>query len=646
MTETIGSFVGEAYGSVHSGDGNQYNFYFEKAAHWLRSEARKRPRSIAEQDRRHLAERFVPPPGLQRARARLHVERTVLVDGLSGSGRRAAALMLLHELPAGEGTLHELPDTSDDDTGPALDARYIGRDDRLLLDLSETDEARYLAVQNALSDFRSAVVARDAHLVVIGPHHLNYLLREELRHLTTELGRPGAGRVLAVHLKCAGIQPDEAALGGTELAGFLTRAPLRDVAALADRIRRFRDTSSADRGLADWLRRSLEDQHDQSGRVAADFAAAHSGRHRALQLAVAMFHGATPDMVLQAANALLELLSHPPDPTPRLDQADLAAELAAVQAAGDPDGRVRFTIAGYGRAVRQHFWTFLPDIRRQLRDWLMRQAADPALDPEVRRVAVGHFVQQTLRVAHPEDLAWVVERWTSSGAPARLIPEAARVLALGLDNEHHGRFFRQRVYDWATSADTSVHCSRVLVMVCEQTMAGSHPDQALVRLHHLARGRDDGVRSAARQAVLRLTACDDRLYQLMLKRLETGITYRLSAADLGLFVELADPGRLLGRHSVRASLAACWAGVLRGRADWTTLVGLWLDAGRTGRGRDLVADVLVTACARDPRLLGRLYRVTRDWLGLRPDADRTDMVSRLLRTINAAQGLEDYDRTG
>ncbi|MCS0604524.1 hypothetical protein NX794_25395 [Streptomyces sp. LP11] len=644
MTETIGAFVREAHGSVHSGDGDQYNFYFEKAAHWLRNEARKHPRSIAELDRRHLAERFVPPPGLQHARARLHVERTVLVDSLSGSGRRAAALMLLHELPAGEGTLHELPDTSDDDTGPPLDSHDIGRGDRLLLDLSEADETRYLAVQSALSDFRGAVVAKSAHLVVVVPHHLGYLIREDLRHLTAELGRPNARRVLAVHLRCDGIRPDDGILGGTELATFLTRAPLRDVAALADRIRRLRDSSPADRGLPDWLRQSLEEQHDQSGRVAADFCAAPGGRHRALQLAVAMFHGATPDVVLQAANALLDLLNHPPDPTPRLDRADLSAELAAVQAGRDPDGRVRFAIAGYGRAVLQHFWTFLPDIRRQLRDWLTRQAADPALDPDVRRAAVDHFAQQTLRVAHPEDLTWVVERWTSSKASALLIPEAARVLAMGLDDDHHGRYFRQRIYDWATSADTSTHCSRVLVMVCEQTMARSHPDQALVRLHHLARGRHDGVRSEARQAVLRLTASDDRLYRLMLERLAVGITHRSRAADLGLFTELAGPGRLIGRPSVRASLTACWGGMLRSGIDWTALVRLWLGSGRTEQRRDLIAEVLVMACALDPHLLGRLYRAARDWLGDRPDTERAAMVSRLLQAINAAQGLGDYDR--
>ncbi|MGW8696927.1 hypothetical protein ACWGOK_08335 [Streptomyces eurythermus] len=639
------SFVGEAHGSVHSGEGAQYNIYFQSTEQWLRDEARRHPRSVAEEDRRHLHERFVAPPGLQHARELLQAEHTVLVRGPSGSGRRAAALMLLHELPVREGTLHELPDTSDDTTGPPLDGRDVGRDDRLLLDLSEADETRYIAVQNALSDFRSSVAANDAYLVVVLPHQLGYLLRGDLRYLMAEISRPSARRVLATHLRCAGIHPSEALLGGTELTSFLSRAPLRDVAGLADRINRLRMASPADRGFPDWLRQALEEQHDQTERVAADFSAAQSGRHRALQLAVAMFHEAPPDVVLYAANGLLGLLSHPPDPAPRLEQADLYAELSTVRAETGPDGRVRFTVDGYDRAVRQHFWTFLPDIRRELRDWLMRQAANPALDAAIRREAVNRFAHQALRVARPEDLAWLAQQWTASRAPAWLIPEAARALVLGLEDDRHGRFFRQRIYDWATSDDASVHFLRVLIMVCSQTMASSHPDQALVRLHHLARRSHEGVRREARNAMVQLSATDDRLYQLMLERLAAGVSQRSPQADLDIFRELPDPTRLIGRRSVRHSLTACWAGLLSGAADWPAHLRLWLEAGENAAERDLIARVLAAACAQDTRLFGRLYRVALDWVRNRPEPSRADMASRLLLAINDAQGIRAYGRT-
>ncbi|MER6716091.1 hypothetical protein [Streptomyces sp. NPDC000877] len=86
----------------------------------------------------------------------------MLIDGLPGTGRRTAALMLLHELPQPSGTLHELPDTSDDRAAEPLDARDIGAGDLLLLDLSEVEESHYLAVQNALPAFREVVIRNSA----------------------------------------------------------------------------------------------------------------------------------------------------------------------------------------------------------------------------------------------------------------------------------------------------------------------------------------------------------------------------------------------------------------------------------------------------------------------------------------------------
>lgn len=643
MTETFSSYVHEAHGPVHSGEGPQNNFYFQAAESWLREQAQRRPNSIAQEDRNRLSERFVPPPGLQQARGRLRHDHTVLIDGLPGTGRRTAALMLLHELPETSGTLHELPDTSDDRTAEPLDRRDIGAGDRLLLDLSEVEESRYVAVQDALPTFREAVIQCGAHLAVVLPHHLGYLLRSDLRHLTSEIGRPLARRVLTVHLKSEGITPPPEELNSPELTAYLTRAPMRDVTALTDRIRRCRDVSPADRGFPDWLGEALDGQRDQTTRVAADLSTAQSGRHKALLLSLAMFHEATPEIVLQAANALLGVLSHPPDTTPRLDRADLHAELDAIGAESLDDGRVRFRIAGYDRAVLDHFWTFLPDIRRQLRDWFRDCVADPVVGQSARTEAVARYVEQSLRAARPEDLTWLAEQWTSAGAPARLVTEAAQILALGLDDDRHGRFFRQRIYDWSTSPETGNRLRRVLILVCSQTMVRSHPDQALVRLHHLARRSKAAVGAEARGAVLHLAGADDRLYRQMLDRLGTGITQGQWRVDLILFLELADPVRLIGYRSVRASLITCWAGVLRQPVEvWRTPAERWLTAAESIRHRNLVVRVLAAAGATDARVCGQLYRAALDWLRTSPVPGRADTVACLLHEINAAQGLEPY----
>jgi hypothetical protein len=643
MTETFGSYVNEAYGSVHSGDGHQYNIYFQTAEGRLREQASHRPRAIAKDDRDHLAARFVPPSGMQQVRDALRETHMVLLDGLPGSGRRSAALMVLHELPETRGSLHELPDTSDDRTASPLDARDINDGDRLLMDLSEADESRYLAVQEALPDFRSSLIERGARLAVVLPHHLGYLLRSDLRRLTTEIGRPSARRLLAVRLRLDNITPLPEELNGKELTAYLTQAPMHGVAELADRIRRCRDTSPADRGFSHWLAESLDDQRDQTARVAADISSEQSGRQRALLLSLAMFHETAPEVVLRAANALLGTLSHPPDTTPRLDRADLYAELSTIGAETRADGRVRFRIPGYDRAVRNHFWIFLPDIRRQLRDWFKDCLAEPVLGQADRKEAVARFAAQSLRTARPEDLAWLAEQWTASNALAHLVPDTAQVLALGLDDDQHGRYFRQQIYDWATSTEAGSRLRRVLVLVCAETMARSHPDQALVRLHHLARRADGPVGAEARAAVLRLARSDHRLYRRMLDRLAIGIAQGHWAADRDLFLGLADPVRLIGHRAVRDSLTDGWSGVLPlSVKSWAAPLDRWLTACEDIRHRDLVLRVLATACSVDARTSGRLYRTALDWLRADRTAIRADTVARLVQKINTAQGIEPY----
>ena len=645
MTETVGSYFNQAFGSVHSGDGHQYNFYFQEAASRLREQAGSRRRAIAEEDRGHLAARFVPPPHLHRARARLTESHTVLIGGLPGSGRRTAALMLLHELSESRGTLHELPDTADDDaTSSPLDTQAINDGDRLLLDLSEVDESRYVDVQNALSDFRAGLRAHGAHLAIVLPHQLGYLLKDELKRLTVEIGRPSARRVLTRRLRCDDIVFAPEDLGGTSLGTFLTQAPMRDVTGLADRIRHCRDTSSADRGFPQWLAEALLDQHDQTARVATDLSAEENGRHKALLLSLAMFHDTTPGVVLQATNSLLGVLSHPPDTTPRLDRADLHAELSAIKAETRSDGRVRFSVPGYDRGVRDHFWTFLPDIRRQLRDWFKDCLVEFPLPKDDRTQAVKRFATQSLRTERPEDLIWLAEQWTARKAKGHLIPDAAQVLACGLDDDRHGRFFRQRIYDWATSGETGDRLRQVLVVVCAETMARSHPDQALVRLHHLARRSAGQAGADARAALLKLTGSDRRLYRRMLDRLNTSIAHGQWDRDRDLFLEIADPVRLIGYRDVRDALTSCWTGVLRRPVtSWCVPVARWLTVAEDVRHRDLVLRVLSAACATDVQVSGQLYRVALGWARTGEDTERPRTVEHLLRRINADQGIETYD---
>ncbi|MFF3754359.1 ABC transporter substrate-binding protein [Streptomyces sp. NPDC002018] len=640
-----GAYINEARSAVHSGDGPQVNVYLEAASSRLREQARRRPRTIAKDERARLYQRFVPPTHFQQARKVLNAHHAVLLSGRPGSGLRAAALMLLHELPEAEDSLHELPDTRDDESSSSpFDTADIRDGDRLLLDLSQADETRYIEVQNQLSDFREQLIRRGAHLTVILPHHLTYLLRSDLRSLTADIERPSAHRVLAVHLRRDGISPSASELDTPELVAYLAKAPLRDVADLADRIRRLRDTAGDEAGFPNWLRHALALLTDQTARVAGDLVTRHTGRRRALLLALAMFHDTTPATVFTASTALLKILDHPPDERPRLEHSDLNAEFKAIGAETQPSGHVRFNKIGYDRAVRSHFWTYLPDVRLQLRDWIGERLEQPWLSQKEREHVIARFSEQGLRTGRPEDLFALACRWTAYNTSPKGMPDAAQVLAYGLSDEQYGRYFRQQIYDLSISTELSPRLQQVLVLVCSEVMAQTHPDQALVRLHHLARRASGPAGTDAERSLLHMTRSDNRLYRLLLSRINTEAATGQGDVDAALFLVLADAARLIRSATVRAALIAGWAGILRRWSweRWQPGIERWLTVCEGGRYRGPALDVLVIACRDDSSRLGSLYRVARDWARAPTDRAslRGEITAALLQKIDRSQGLE------
>ncbi|MFD8964646.1 hypothetical protein ACFV0C_06515 [Streptomyces sp. NPDC059568] len=646
MTSSHSAYINEARSAVHTGDGTQVNLYLQALSASLREQARQRPRTVAKDDRERLYQRFVPPGHFQRARQVLHTHHTVLLSGHPGSGLRATALMLLHELPEAGGSFHELPDTVDDDSSSPFDSGEINAGDRLLLDLSGADETRYLEIQNQLSDFRDQLIGRGAHLTVVLPHHLGYLLRSDLRPLTMDIERPPARRVLTVHLRHFDINPSAAELETPELTAYLAKAPLRDVADLADRISRNRDSMGTEQGFPHWLSGALAMVTDQTARVAGDLSTHHTGTRRALLLALAMFHDTAPATVFSASTALLAVLRHPPDERPRLEHSDFKAELKEIGAETQPSGRVRFSEIGYDRAVRDHFWTYLPDLRLRLCDWIGEYLERMWLSQHEREQVIARFSEQGLRTGRPEDLLRLATRWTGQNAPPRLMSDAARVLANGLADDRYGRSFRQQIYDWSTNAELSPRLKQVLVLVCTDVMAQTHPDQAMVRLHHLAR-RDRGPAGAAAQkSLLTMARADSRLYRLLLSRINTDMTGSHGEADSALFLALADATRLIRSASVRAALVFGWTGILRRWPweRWRPDVDRWLTACEDDRYRDLALEVLVAACGGDSSRLGSLYRVAHDWARTRTGHPslRAETTAALFQKINSAQGFEPF----
>ncbi|MEH6378838.1 ABC transporter substrate-binding protein [Streptomyces sp. KLMMK] len=643
MTHGFGTFVTDSHGPMHSGDGTQFNFYLREAASRLRAPGRS-PRAFAPDDLGRLYPSFVEPPGFDQAREVLRRHRTVLLSGRTGSGRHTAALMLLHEAGTETNGFHELPDTRDDVDQAALDTSSIGDRSRLVLNLSNSDPDQYIAVQQELSGFRAELLRHDALLVIVLPLHLAYLQQDGLEHLTAELDRPDGSEVLMRHLQLADIRPDHGDLASPRLASYLASASMGELSRLADRIRRARDSGPPRSGFAQWCTEALDTLADRRSEVAAFVASLGRGRQRALALALAMFHASSPDVVFHATTKLLTVVGHPEDEQPRLEHMDLTTELASIKAATGPDGLVRFRTPAYAPALRTHFWTYLPDLRPGFREWVGRCVQELVLGAEGRTDLVLRFAAETLRTDQPEGLWELAEQWSRRDASGRFLPDAVLALAEGLRHDRHGRAFRKWIYDKARTPDLSRGLRRVLILMCSETMVKSHPEQAVVRLHHLARQKAEGPGSPASQALIELAERNDRLVPFLLDRLAPGRWL----VDGAIFYEVA---ALAARRRplclvvpVRAGLTAGWAAVLRHCPDeqWGPHVQRWLCvANGADTHADLLLDILVDAGSRSPGAFGRLHVISRDWSHASSEerAHRRTLFRALSLKFDAAQGI-------
>ncbi|MFG3256392.1 hypothetical protein [Streptomyces sp. NPDC048172] len=649
-------FVNDPSGPVHAGPGDMYVTVLQQAGIDA-SRTGPDPRRVTEEQLTWWARRFSPPGRLADARDTLHARGVALLTGDPGSGRRCAALMLLHELrePYGSrGRFHELLDQGEEEEGgKALDPGHVGDHDRLLLDLVHLGEERRQAVLKELDDFVGTVRERHAHLAVVLPAAGSSALPPEHLALAVRIGRPDGREVLLRYLHQEAIRPEETDLGHSGLTEFLERESMERISSLAVHIREARQRDGEGLGFADWLATALRAVSPSDTEVAKWLTETGHGTRRALLLTTGFLHGARSDTVHRATHALVNMARHPAVATPLLAHEPLAARLDSVHAELR-EGRVFLKELGRDRIVRTHGWNNFPDVRPALRGWVRRIATESWLDHDERAALVRRFTLQWLRTEPPDELKELPEKWAAH--PQELLGRAAasQLLRHAVLHERHGARFRRMLYFWAKEASLGVGLAHVLIGVCTEYLLARYPDQAMIRLRHLARHPHASVREAARVALTRVTRGDDRLYRRLIVRLRPEYE-RHSAADSELFLHLTEPSRLLtyapraepllAEPALRILLATHWFAVRRRVpvAAWSARELSWLDAARAeGPHGELLLDVLVDSCASDATAASRLYVAARDWAAGSPavhqDAAAT-VLARVQARIRTALGI-------
>jgi len=651
MTEQDRVTVNDPRGPVNNGEGHQYVFY-GVGADWM---IRKRVESlrIAREDRMRLADRFVPPRGFRLAAERLEKPGSVvLLAAPPGSGRRAAAIMLLHGLGEDGGPdeeavrFEEFPATGKDESPLAP-----GKGDRFLLDLSGlVDEEAYAKAQRRLAVRRSQVQEAGAHMVVVLPSGLGHSHSPDLEPHTVALGRPRGLAVVTRYLRMDRMSFRPADLGHPDLQRLCDRSPTRELARLAGLVGAARDSGRFGADFAGWLDQAVHAVTDRADEVGQQMATVTTAPERALLLATAVFEETHSDTVYEAWHGLMRTVKHEEEPTTELARTGFGERLAALEIERDPDGRLRFERLAYADAVRTYFWANFPGVRDDLRDWIAHAAGLRGLTTDDRVNIVVRFGERSLAVGRPDHLFDLVVRWADRATGASHDPRAVAALELGLSHERFGGWFRKRMYDCARSGPVSDGLVRVLTAACLQSLCATHPDQAMVRLHYLAVRKGEAARGA-REALLDLAGRDRRLYRLLIDRVRDRTRREPSGAEphLQLLTELL--------RSARAPDPPPWPDLFLGWETvfsqpptelWNPLVSSWLNAVAGDSTREMALSVMVRATHGRTTALHRLYTIACDWAGNSRHPSRAAVAALFWQYIDDAQyaSTESTERAG
>ncbi|MBN6036541.1 hypothetical protein [Amycolatopsis sp. 195334CR] len=597
-----------------------------------------------------LYRRYAYPRGYAEAQRTVAEPGTVLLGGAPGSGRQSAAKMLLYGLARTTTGFRELPDRSDGDE-PLLDETQVEPGDRFLLDLSASDRPTFRSAQQHLVTALPLIAERGAHLLVVLPHNAFEDLVPELRDSVVTIGRPHARTAFFRHLKADGIEFEPDAVD-EEIHEKLEIDSLERLARLVELVKAAREKNS-ELDFKSWLATAKKSWLKRDSDVALELGSITDGPARAAMLSVALLENGPADVVHHAANEILRITAHPEPPEPVLSRNALSTRLRGIRAEITDARTVRFLDLAKDEAVLRYFWDNFPDLRAKLTTWADRVVRLRELSDAGRREVAGKLAVQCLRTGRTADLRNLAEAWAGT------YPEpAAQLLQQGLTDERWAGEFRQQLYYWSGKAMLPDPLAKVLIQLCVDTIAPRYPEQALVRLHRLAR-RKDSTRDAyalARDALKLLCEPDGRLFRRLLARLGHYPAENRRAADFSLFLEIANPvlvtradrrtQPLLADQGVRRTLVRLWSDVLSRRkpSNWPDHVTAWLDeAGQNPLGAQLT-EVLAVAASEVDGACSRMFGIAREWVrGAHADpVPARDTFTRFIEQIDQAQ---DFDPT-
>ena len=594
---------------------------------------------------------FVIPEGFPEVGEDGESPGTLLLTGAPGSGRRGAAVYWLQRA---SGTtersraIRTLPDGGGNGA-LLLDREAIAPGELLYLDASLEDEDGGLLprILDELDGYRAAVERNGAWLAVVLDQGQVRTLPHAAREGVVSISRPDVTEVFAAHLGVLGLEPPPGFDPADWLDPWAGSAGVGEAADLALLVRQAQRSAGGRGGFEDWFTDAFAAVADWSEEVGRRLDERRSSAERAVLLSAAVLEGLSAEQVFAGAERLRAKVAAPADEEPPLERKGFAARLAELGIGVLPDRRVAFTEFRYAAAVRMRFWDDYPWLHRQFEEWIAEYLDEERLPGEARTAVAERLVEQCLRVGRGGVVLGLVRAWTSGEGD--MTGQAVRALRTLLEDEHAASGARRWLYTQAVSPDTPEVRALAVTAVCLRVLVATHPHQAVVRLHHVARrGRGSQAAEQAAQGLAWLAGEDLRLRGAVLHRFADrlaapGSPHRRTDAEL--LYRVTDPG-MLGRAGpfpadpreaadFRRALAGAMA---EDRAEAVRHAERWLAAVAESGGWDEVPVLLAEAGAE----AGRdevLYTAARRWV-LAADGQR-QRARRRTAALRFRDGLEE-----
>ncbi|MGH3165233.1 MAG: BTAD domain-containing putative transcriptional regulator [Trebonia sp.] len=441
------------------------------------------------------ASRIVPPPAYADARGILARHRVVVLVGEPGTGRRTAALALLHSL---RGQVLVRPAEIEPDGEPPTVIRLpLGHRRAFLLHLNdpETDAPAEAFGRDLLAEHAGRLETDQSYLVITVSPRIWAACARSAASITVRLGQPDPGQVCERHLRAGGLGERISWLNELGIESFLKSASRpRDMARLALRIGAAPDTDAG--------RRDVVSEHAGWRRKVRElFGKNPAPADRAFVLASAGLGGSPAQLVLHAADKLLEKTGGSVPAVGALAGEPLSDRLDRVDI--DPDSEL-ISVSGHRRdldhAILLHAWDQWPRCQGTLLEWLADPLPPGAGDPQSLAEKLADALLCLAVEREPGPVMEALRRWWTGSGRREL---AVRIISAAATDDEIGDRVRHHLYGWARQAGDR-DLARTVADVCAAEFGLRYPDLALIPLRHLAGSEDEATSGAVVRVLSRL----------------------------------------------------------------------------------------------------------------------------------------------